>query len=182
VTEVAPDSPADKAGLKSGDVILKFNGHKVADSRHLKLEVAETAPGERVPVEVLRDGSNKSFDIKVKELPGTEQLAGANSEKSDGTDTLQGVGVSDLDSQARQQLNIPDNVKGAVVTEVAPNSASAEAGLRPGDVITEINHHHVTSANDAVHLTERAKDKTTLLHVWSKEGSHYLVVDESKAG
>jgi serine protease Do len=89
--------------------------------------------------------------------------------------------VGDIDAQARQQLNIPDNIKGAVVTEVAPNSASAEAGLKPGDVIMEINHHSVSSANDAVHLTGHAKDKTTLLHVWSKEGSHYLVVDESKA-
>jgi serine protease Do len=182
VTEVVPDGPADKAGLKSGDVILEFNGHKVADSRHLKLEVAETAPGERIPMEILRDGSTKKFDIKVKELPGTKELAADNSDHSDGSDTLQGVGVSDLDAQARQQLSIPDNVKGAVVTEVAPSSASAEAGLKPGDVITEINHHHVASANDAVHLTERSKDKTTLLHVWSKEGSHYLVVDESKAG
>ena len=80
------------------------------------------------------------------------------------------MGVGDLDAQARQQLSIPDNVKGAVVTEVAPNSASAEAGLKPGDVITEINHHRVSDANDAVRLTEHAKEKTTLLHVWSKEG------------
>jgi S1-C subfamily serine protease len=65
---------------------------------------------------------------------------------------------------------------------VAPNSASAEAGLKAGDVITEINHHRIAGANDAVRLTEHAKDKTTLLHVWSKDGSHYLVVDENKAG
>jgi serine protease Do len=90
--------------------------------------------------------------------------------------------VEDIDAQGRQQLKIPDNVKGAVVTEVAPNSASAEAGLQPGDVITEINHHSVSSANDAVRLTEHAKEKTTLLHVWSKQGTHYMVVDESKAG
>jgi serine protease Do len=178
VGEVEANGPADKAGFKSGDVILEFNGHKVTDSRHLRLEVAEIAPGESVAVEVLRNGSNKTLEVKVKEVPGEEQLAS----NSSGTDTLQGVGVSDLDSQTRQQLNIPGNVKGAVVTEVAPNSASASAGLNPGDVITEINHHEVASANDAVRLTEHAKNKTTLLHVWSKEGSHYLVVDESNAG
>jgi serine protease Do len=181
VAEVEPNTPADKAGLKAGDVILDFNGHKVADSRHLRLEVAETAPGARVPVAVLRDGVTKTFEVKVKELPGTEELAGNNASHSESSDALHGVGVGDIDAQARQQLNIPDNIKGAVVTEVAPNSASAEAGLKPGDVIMEINHHSVSSANDAVHLTGHAKDKTTLLHVWSKEGSHYLVVDESKA-
>jgi serine protease Do len=182
VGEVEPNSPADKSGLKSGDVILEFKGHKVTNSRHLMLEVADSAPGDQVSMEVLRDGSIKTLDAKVRERPGTEQLASNNSGQSDGTDTLQGVGVGDLDAQARQQLSIPDNVKGAVVTEVAPNSASAEAGLKPGDVITEINHHRVSDANDAVRLTEHAKEKTTLLHVWSKEGSHYLVVDESQAG
>jgi serine protease Do len=182
VAEVEPNTPADKAGIKTGDVILEYNGHKVADARHLRLEVAETAPGDNVPVEVLRDGVTKNLEVKVKELPGTEELASDKSSNSDSSDTLQGVGVGDIDAQTRQQLNIPDRVKGAVVTEVDPNSASAEAGLKPGDVITEINRHPVASANDAVRLTEHAKDKTTLLHVWSKDGSHYLVVDESKAG
>jgi len=179
---VEPNGPADKAGFKSGDVILEFNHHKVADSRHLKLEVAESAPGDSVPVEILRDGSSKTLEVKLKELPGEEQVAGNDSAHSDGSDTLQGVGVSDLDSRLRQQFNIPDDVKGAVVTEVAPNSASAEAGLKPGDVILEINRHPVSGAADAVRLTEHAKDKTTLLHVWSKQGSHYLVVDETQGG
>ena len=183
VGEVEPDSPAAKAGLKSGDVICEFNGHKVTDRRHLKLEVAETAPGQQVAVEVLRDGSAKTLEVTVKELPGTEQLAAKNSgDDSHESDTLQGVGVSDIDSQARQQLSIPEHVTGAVVTEVVADCAAAEAGLKAGDVILEINHHPVKSAADAVRLTEHAKSKTTLVRVWNPEGSHYLVVDESKAG
>jgi serine protease Do len=161
---------------------VEFNGRKITDSRHLKLMVANAAPGEKVPVQVLREGSLKTLEVKVKELPGSDQLAKNDSSNSQDSDTLQGVAVSDLDSQAKQQFNIPEHVKGAVVTEVAPDSAAAEAGLKPGDVILEINHHAVKNADDAVKLTEHAKSKQTLLHVWSGQGSHYMVVDESKAG
>ena len=69
-----------------------------------------------------------------------------------------------------------------MVTEVKPDSAAAEAGLKPGDVIQEINRKPVKTAEEAVRLTENTKDKTTLLRVWSKGGSHFVVVDESKAG
>jgi serine protease Do len=168
--------------LKDGDVILSFNGEKVSDSRHLKLEVASLAPGEKVPVEILRDGSRKTLEVKLKELPGEEQMAKNSSGGNAGQDqgSLQGVGVANLDTQARQQYNVPENVKGAVVTDVAQDSASAEAGLKAGDVIMEINHHAVASADDAVKLTEHSSNnKLTLLRVWSDGGSHYIVVDES---
>jgi serine protease Do len=182
VGDVVPGGPAAKAGLKSGDVIEKFDGKPVTDSRHLKIDVARVAPGETVAVEVLRDGSAKTFDVRLKELPGSDKLAENGGGDSDKSDTLQGVGVADLDSQARQRFHIPEHVKGAVVTQVDPESAAAEAGLKPGDVIMEINHHPVAGADDAVRLTEHARERTTLLHVWSENGSHYMVVDENKPG
>jgi serine protease Do len=182
VGDVVPDGPAAKAGLKSEDVIVKFNGKPVIDSRHLKIDVARVAPGETVAVEVLRNGSAKTFDVRVKELPGPDKLAENGGSNSDRSDTLQGVGVTDLDAQARQQFHIPETVKGVVVTQVDSDSAAAEAGLKPGDVITEINRHEVASSNDAIKLTQHAKERTTLLHVWSENGSHFMVVDESKAG
>jgi serine protease Do len=182
VGDVTSKSPAEKAGLKSGDLILEFNGKKVSDSRHLKLEVARTKPGESVPVKVLRDGSTKTLEVAVKELPGSEQLAKNEGQNSDDTGTLNGVAVADLDAATRQQFNLPGNVKGVVVTEVDPNSASAEAGLAPGDIIQEINRKPVKTAEEAVKMTEDASDKTSLLKVWRNGGSRFVVVDESKAG
>ncbi len=90
------------------------------------------------------------------------------------------MAVGDIDAATKQQLKLPANVKGAVITQVDPNSAAFEAGLREGDVILEINRKPVKSAEDAVQLTENVKDKRTLLRVWSKGGSRYVVVDENK--
>jgi serine protease Do len=182
VGEVVPKGPADKAGIKDGDVVIEFNGKSVADSRHLKLAVAETKPDSTVAVKVLRDGAMKTLEVTVKQLPGTEQLAKADRQNGGETGTLNGVGVENLTSQTRQQFNVPDNVKGAVVTEVRPNSAAADAGLKPGDIIEEINRHPVGNADQAVQLTENSKDKHTLLRIWSDGGSHYVVVDESQTG
>ena len=152
------------------------------DSRRLQLEVAETAPGATVPVQILRDGSTKSLDVTVKQQAGKEELAQGNSPTED-TGTLNGVEVADLDQQAHDQFHVPRDVKGAVVTQVDPNSAAAEAGLKSGDVIQEINHQPVKSAEDAVKMTEKSDNKHTLVRVWENGGSHYVVVDESaKAG
>src|SRR4030095_8842904 len=98
-----PKSPAEKAGLKNGDIIVEFNGKKVTDSRHLKLEVAKVKPGETVPMEIIRDGDTKKLNVVVKEMPGSETLAkGDSTNKSDDTGTLSGVSVTDLDTRARQ--------------------------------------------------------------------------------
>ena len=92
------------------------------------------------------------------------------------------MAVADLDRGARTQLNVPENVSGAVISEVRPNSAAAEAGLHEGDVITEINRHPVKNAQDAVNLTEKPEGNETLVKVWSHGGSHYLTVEEDHEG
>jgi serine protease Do len=182
ISDVMPDGPAAKAGFKDGDVVLAFNGKKISDSRHLQLAVADTKPDSTVPAEVLRNGKTETLQVTVKQLPGTEPLAENNSANSSDNGTLNGVGVSDLGQQERSQFNIPKNVSGAIITQVDPSSASADAGLKPGDVIEEINHHPVKDATDAVNLTTNTSDKRTLLRIWSAGASHYIVVDESKAG
>ena len=180
VGDVLPKGPADVAGLKDGDVIVDFNGKPVTDSHHFKLEVARLKPGETVPLKLLRDGHSKTLDVTLKELPGSEQLGRNESGAAEQGEALKGVAVGELDARARQQLDVPENIAGAVITEVEPGSAAAEAGLKPGDIITEINRRPVRNAEDVVKLTERVSNKTTLLHIWSGRDSRYVAVDDSK--
>ena len=93
--------------------------------------------------------------------------------------TLNGVGVADLNREARREYNIPGDVKGALVTDVEQDSAAWEAGLRPGDVIEQINRKDVSNAEEAVKLTETpATNGQTLVKVWSKGGSRFMSVEE----
>jgi len=177
VGEVTPKGPAAKAGLESGDVITKLNGREVRDSRYLKLAVAKVDPGETASVTVLREGKEKTLKVKVDELPGDPSVAQTSKVEDEGT--LNGVGVADLDAKYRRQFSIPEKVDGAVVTQVDPDSAAAEAGIQPGDVILEINRTAVNDADEAVKLSSKADEKSTLLKIWSRGGSRYVVVDET---
>ncbi len=181
VSGVSPDSPADKAGVKSGDVITDFNGKPVTDSRHLKLQVGSTTPGAAVPMNVLRDGQTLTLNVTVKELPG-DKLADSTPAAGKVNDALHGVGVSDIDQATREQLKIPSHVKGAVISSVEEDSVAYEAGLRQGDVILEINRQPVKNAEQATALCEKPASMVSLVKVWSHGGTRFIVVDESKAG
>ena len=189
VAEVTPDGPAAKAGIKGGDVITRFNGKPVSDSRHLKLVVATIVPGTKVATELNRDGKTVKVEIGLAERPSEKALARAGAggrgradlgADDDDSGTLNGVGVGDLDAQMRREFDLPRTLRGALVTSVEPDSAAAAAGLQPGEVILEINRVAVGSAEDAIKLTEKTVSKKTLLRVWSQRGARYVVVDESK--
>jgi serine protease Do len=101
------------------------------------------------------------------------------------TDALDGVEVADLDSRARRQSNIPSEVEGALITKVESGSPAEAAGLKPGDVIIEIEKKPVANADEAVELSEKVKGDRVLLRVWSSRGGpggmQYVIVDKSKA-
>jgi len=187
VSDVMPGTPAEKAGIKQGDVIVEINGKKINDRRHLQLTVSQLAPGTKVNVKALRRGTEKSFMLTLGELPeeGLSQSSGTPSNtREPEIDALDGVEVTDLDSRTRRELNIPRNVQGALVAKVDPDSNAAAARLREGDVITEINRQPVRDADEAVNLTRKVKDDEILLRVWSGAngigGSRYVSVDTKK--
>lgn len=191
---VTPNSPAAGAGLEDGDVVISLNGKKVKDPRALQLMVSETAPGTKVTLGVLRSEPGakpveKTLTATLGQLPqnafASQESQAPEQNAQQSMDALAGVEVTDLDSAARQQFDIPGHVHGALVVTVEQDSPAAEAGLQPGDVIVEINRHPVRNANDAVSLSQNLEGEKVLLRVWSRTsggpgGTHYLVVENSK--
>jgi serine protease Do len=177
VTDIAPDSPASKSELKRDDVLLSFNGVEITDARRLKFAVAEVRPGTEVSMEVSRDGKPETISLTVGNMPGEVDVAETGSGSSQGV--LNDVKVTNITPAIRREFSIPAEVQGAVVSDVVPGSAPDEAGLRPGDVIQEINRKPVASATEAVEMTGEFGDGKTLLRLWSRGGTHYLIVDES---
>jgi serine protease Do len=188
VGDVLPNTPAEKAGILTGDVIVAFNGKDVLDAHGLQLAVSQCEPGSSATVKLMRDGVQKNVTVALAELPderpGRQSGPGGPDSSGSKTDALDGVSVADLDQDARQELKIPDSVQGAIVMDLDQGSNSAEAGLQKGDVILQINRQPVTGADSAVKLGDQAKGDQILLKVWRRSGdvsgTLYLSVDNIK--
>ena len=183
VADVQPGSPAAKAGLRNGDVIIRVNGDAVEDANRLTFKVGAIPPGSKVELDVIRDGENRTIRATTAERTASalrgDVSGGPEALASNDDGVLNGVTVDDLKPQVRNQLNLPARLKGALITEVDPASAAAKAGLRPGDVILEINRQPVTSAREAVELSAKAEGKKTLLRLFSRGTTLFVVVDEA---
>ena len=186
VAEVARGSPAAEAGVNEGDIILAFDGKKVSDSRHLRLMVAQTAPDTKVTLTLSRDGKEQTLTVKLEELrrAGMNRSGEAEDRRSgrELDDLFDGVSVGDLDARTRREFDLPLSVRGAVVMAVEPFSAAALAGLRTGDVITEIDRRTVRNADEAIEQSRRRAGQRVLLRVWSKGSSHYVILRSSAHG
>ena len=155
----------------------------------MRLWVSQTPPKSKATFKLLREGKERTVNTTLGELP-TEMAGGPSGRRTTPatpkSDALDGVEVTDLDQRTRRQMEIPANVQGAVVSAVDPSSTAAEAGLRQGDVIVEINRQKVASAQDAIDLSEKIKsDEQILLRVWSGGrtggGTRYIVVEPEKS-
>jgi serine protease Do len=147
LASVQSGSPAAKAGLQPGDVVEAVNGQKITSPRDLALTVATVAPGEEAKFHVLRDGQDRDVAVKVGEQP-LEKTARARTEEPASRDQL-GVLLGALTADARDQLDVPNGLDGAVVRGVRPGSPAEQAGLRPGDVIVGVGNQKVASPSDA---------------------------------
>jgi serine protease Do len=166
VADVTPDSPAAKAGVQRGDVIVAYNGKEVVDNHDLPTMVAGTPVGEQSTVTILRNGQKMQLAVKVGQLP-SEQTA-ANATTPEGSvqpaQGKWGLQLQDLNPQLANQLNL-ESEKGVAVVGVKPGSRADEAGMQKGDVILEVNQQPVTSVHEAIKKMDGPKDKELLLLV-----------------
>jgi serine protease Do len=182
ITDVQPGSPAARAGIKSGEVVTAIDGQPVDSASRLSLTVGETQPGTKVALDILNNGRTEKVSLMTELRPAGDRRGGDEpaASSTDDQGVLNGVGVGDIDPRARQDLNLPERLSGAVVTGVEPASAAARAGIREGDVILEINRQPVDSAKAAVDLCASATGRKTLLKLWSHGNTLYVVVDETE--
>src|SRR5258705_601562 len=149
IADVVKDSPAEKGGLKPGDVVVALNGKPVSDNRQLTRDVDVIRPGSTVKLDIVGEGKQRTVEVKLAERPDEKEQGGrtptkSGQEKEQGD--LLGLSVQDVTPQLARQSQVDPATKGAVVVDVAPDSPAADAGLEPGDVVLEVNRRAAASA------------------------------------
>jgi serine protease Do len=176
VGDVTKDSPAARAGLLKGDVIVAMNGQPVKDSLELRLKVAQTPPGTEVRFTLRREGREKDVTVKLGELPEKAQAAAGGEAASS---PLSGVKVEDLTPDIAEQVGVARGTLGVVVDSVADDSPASDAGLRRGDVIEEVNHRGVPNVAAFDRAVREVGSKPVLLLV-NRQGTTSFVVVEPR--
>ena len=168
ISDVKEGSPAEKAGLKQGDVIIGYHDTLVGDGVMLQRLVTRTAVGTKVGLKIIRDGRERELTVKVGEQPDETKIA--KTEPSEPDSVLSGLVIEDLDQETATELGIKGK-RGVVVMQVEPDSGAERAGLMPGDVIREINRQPVMSVNDFKKVSSNVKKGGHVLILVNRRGN-----------
>ncbi|MFI5101973.1 MAG: Do family serine endopeptidase [Terriglobales bacterium] len=177
ITEVEPDAPGAKAGLRTGDVITELDGKPVTDAGELQMKVGQKQPGDTIHLQVVRDSKPTSISVTLQALGGGKGTETAGGEHGKGR---WGMRLADLTPDVRNE--VPEgSIHGAIVEDVLPGSPADNAGLQRGDVIMEVDRHRVKSAAEvAQELSSVPNGQDALVLVWSNGGSTYRVLHPSQ--
>ena len=180
IAQVEPNSPAEHAGLKVGDVITGINGNAIQDVNEFRLQVAGFAPGTTIHLKVDRNGQNTDVPVTLGEFNLEAEANGrpqGNLPSGGEKGAMQGVTVQALNSDLRRELQLPEGTTGVVITNLSDDSPAAQAGLQQGDVIVQVNHHAVNTVADFNQTVRQGASKdSTLLLVKRGEGTQFVVV------
>jgi serine protease Do len=181
VASVENGGPAAVASIRGGDVILKFDGQDVKEMRNLPRMVAETEIGRQVPVTVWRDGHEVTLNAKVGELPDDQKVATAAPDKPAPTLPTEladlGLKLAPITREARDHYQLGQDQKGVLITDVAANSPASERGLKPGDVILEVQQEEVSTPTDVVERVARMRKsdrRSVLMLIQGQDGPRWV--------
>jgi serine protease Do len=182
VAGVNDDGPADKAKIKGGDIILKFNGQDVKDMHALPRIVADSEVGKQVPVVLWRDGKELTVEATLAEKPNDATLAAADQGgKPDMTKPTEisglGIKIAPISQDLKDKYQLGADQKGVVITDVSPGSTAADRGLKPGDVIIEVQQGEVASPDDVqkrVEAARKADRRFVLMLIQRQDGVQYM--------
>ena len=175
LSQVFPGSPADKAGLRPGDVVMSVNGKKVEDSRDLSRRVALVGPGHKVRLRVLRDGKRKRFYIKLEERDAEQQAANASKASGPKNSEALGLRLAPLSPERARRLGLDGDVRGLAVLGIDPLGPTAGI-LRQGDVILEIDRHRVTTVDSLNKALKAGSGDSVLMLVQRGRSQVYVVI------
>jgi serine protease Do len=171
IGDVIEGGPADKAGLQRGDIILEYDSRQIEEPYILRNMVANTIPGEKHTVKILREGKEVSIAVTIGELPADAQQ---DSESSEVQNVLTGVGIQELSPDLAKKLRVPDRVKGVIVSDVDDESAAAGI-LARGDVIQEINRKRVTDPKTYQEAVSKIGNDDSVLLLVFRAGSSLFI-------
>jgi serine protease Do len=180
IAEVIKDSPAEAAGLKAEDIVLKVNGSATPSPRELMNTVAAMTPGETAKLEIVRNGKTRSIEVTLGQRT-TEVLARGAASTGSGkaaasTDEAWGITVRDLTPDVARQLGAEDR-EGVVITKVDPDSVAAELGLSPGDIIGKVGDRQITSASEFAKAAKKHELADGVrLQVFTNGGTRFLML------
>jgi serine protease Do len=173
IGDVVKDSPADKAKLKSSDVVIELNGEKVANTDELRNRIAAITPGTKVDLTVIRDEKKMNITVKLGELPDDIDQLAATTEKSKSNI---GITVSSITPQIASQFDIDENEPGVIITRVDQGSVAERANLRVGNIIKKINKDEIKSVKDYNRAMEKLEPgDPVLMLIWNPNSGTYFV-------
>jgi serine protease Do len=175
VASVTPNSPAAKAGLKPGDVILGAEGQKIKSVHDLPRIVANAPIGKKMDLEVQRNGKDMTLTANIAEMQENQQQAEAQTSAHPEKTASLGLQLAPLDPALRREFRIPRNAEGAVVTAIAPDSPAASLGIEPGDVIESVDQQPVKTPQQAAEALDQAAKKGNILLLLNRHGSSQFV-------
>lgn len=170
IAQIMPGSPADKVGLKVGDIVVEVDGQKVSEVRELQFKIMRTEPGKEINLKVVRDGKETSLKIRVGEMPEDRQVGEAEQGQAD-----LGLVLRDLTQEEETRLG----VKGVLVVRVAPNSLAMQSGIAPGDVILRVGNRPVSNVREfqqSIEALRQAGRESALLLIRRRGNNLFIVL------